>query len=113
MIPDADIDTQINDVAIISPTEGYILNYAGWQNISLQSFNPSEGATSLATVNNLTGMDFRDIELSPEGRLWLADATLSNPGVRVIDPSDNSQADFIETSLLPIAISFGTVVANP
>ena len=113
MIPDADIDTQINDVVIISPTEGYILNYAGWQSISLQSFNPSEGATSLATVNNLTGMDFRDIELSPEGRLWLADATLSNPGVRVIDPSDNSQADFIETSLLPIAISFGTVVTNP
>ena len=113
MIPDADIDTQINDAVIISQTQGYILNYAGWQDISLQSFNPSEGASSLTTINNLTGKDLRDIELSPEGRLWLADATLSNPGVRVIDPSDNSQADFIGTSLLPIAISFGTVVANP
>jgi hypothetical protein len=113
MIQDNDIDTQINDAVIISQTQGYILNYAGWQDISLQSFNPSEGASSLTTINNLTGMDLRDIELSPEGRVWLADATLANPGIRVIDPSDNNEDDFIETSLLPIAISFGSVVINP
>ncbi|MHA7854109.1 hypothetical protein [Marinobacter shengliensis] len=113
MIQDSDIDTQINDAVIISQTQGYILNYAGWQDISLQSFNPSEGASSLTTINNLTGMDLRDIELSPEGRVWLADATLANPGIRVIDPSDNNEDDFIETSLLPIAISFGSVVINP
>lgn len=113
MIQDSDIDTQINDAVIISQTQGYILNYAGWQDISLQSFNPSEGASSLTTINNLTGMDLRDIELSPEGRVWLADATLANPGIRVINPSDNNEDDFIETSLLPIAISFGSVVINP
>lgn len=113
MIDDDDIQSQIIDAVIINQTEGYILNYEGWQNISLQSFNPSEGADSLTTINNLDKQDLRDIELSPEGRLWVADANSSNPGVRVIDPSDNSEDDFIETSLLPIAISFGTVISNP
>ena len=113
MIQDSEINFQINDAVIISQTQGYILNYAGWQDISLQSFNPSEGPSSLTTINNLTGMDLRDIELSPEGRLWLADATLTNSGIRVIDPSDNNEDDFIGTSLLPIAISFGSVVINP
>lgn len=113
MIADDEIDTQINDAVIISETQGYILNYAGWQSISLQSFDPSQGAASLSTVNNLTAMDLRDIELSPDGRLWLADATLSKPGVHVINTTDNSQADFIETSLLPIGISFGSVVTAP
>ncbi|PSF13361.1 hypothetical protein C7H09_01755 [Marinobacter fuscus] len=112
MIADADIDTQINDAVIISNTQGYILNYSGWQSIALQSFDPSVGAASLTTINDLSGADLRDIELSPQGRLWLADASLANPGIHVIDISDNTEADFIETSLLPITISFGSVVSD-
>ncbi|WP_323753354.1 hypothetical protein [Marinobacter sp.] len=113
MLADADVDFQINDAVIISENQGYILSYAGWKDVSLQSFDPSQGASSLQVIGGLTGSDFRDIELSPQGRLWMADASPENPGVRVINPADNSQDDFIKTSLLPIDISFGTVVTNP
>ena len=113
MLADTDVDFQINDAVIISSNQGYILSYAGWKNVSLQSFDPSQGASSLQVIDGLTDSDFRDIELSPQGRLWMADASPENPGVRVINPEDNSQDDFINTSLLPIDISFGTVVTNP
>lgn len=109
MIADEDINTQISDAVIVSATKGYILEYAGYQSISLQSFDPSQGASSLTTVGSYSGADFRDIELSPEGRLWLADARVNNPGIRVINISDNTEADFIETSLLPQDISFAEI----
>jgi len=113
MLADADVDTQINDAVIISESQGYILSYAGWQTVSLQAFDPSQGASSLTTVNNLAGLDLREIELSPQGRLWLADATPSKPGVRVINTANNNEDDFIETTLLPFDISFGSVTSNP
>ena len=109
MIGDAEIDTQISDAVIVSSTKGYILNYASFQSISLQSFDPSQGASSLTTVGSFSNADFRDIELSPEGRLWLADARVNNPGIRVINTSDDTEADFVETSLLPIDISFAEI----
>ena len=112
MIADANISTQITDAVIVSATKGYILNYSGVQSTSLQRFNPSQGASSLTTVGSYSNADFRDIELSPQGRLWLADARVNNPGVRVINISDDTDADFIETSLLPSDISFAEVKGN-
>ncbi len=106
IIADEDIDTQINNAVVVSPTQGYILNYAGWQNISLQSFNPSVGASSLTDVAGLTGGDFRTIDLSPEGALWMGDANTSAQGIRIFDPATDEQIDFVETQLLPIAVSF-------
>lgn len=106
IIADSDIETQINNAVIISPTQGYILNYAGWQDISLQSFNPSEGASSLEDIAGLTGGDFRTMDLSPEGNLWISDANTNAQGVRIFDPATDQQIDFVETQLLPIAVSF-------
>lgn len=106
IIADEDIDSQINNAVFVSPTQGYILNYAGWQNISLQSFNPSVGASSLTNVADLTGGDFRTIDLSPEGTLWMGDANTSAQGIHIFDTATDQQIDFVETQLLPIAVSF-------
>jgi hypothetical protein len=109
MIADADIDTQISDAVILNATKGYILNYAGVGSISLQTFDPSQDPVSLTTVGSFAGADFRDIELGPDGRLWLADARVGNPGVQVIDTSDDSVSDFIQTTLLPNDITFAEI----
>lgn len=106
MIADEEITTQINNAVFVSPTQAYILNYSGWQNISLQRFNPSVGASSLENVAGLTGGDFRTIDLSPEGTLWLGDANTSSQGIRIFDTTTDLQVDFIETQLLPIAVAF-------
>ncbi|MBK1887228.1 hypothetical protein [Marinobacter sp. DY40_1A1] len=106
MIADEEIATQINNAVFVSPTQGYILNYAGWQNTTLQRFDPSVGISSLETVANLTGGDFRTLDLSPEGTLWLGDANTSAQGVRIFDTTTDQQIDFVETQLLPIAVAF-------
>lgn len=106
IIAGGDIDTQINNAVLVSPTQGYLLNYAGWQNISLQSFDPSKGASSLKNVESLTGGDFRTIDLGPEGNLWMSDANTNAQGVRIFDTATNQQIDFVETQLLPIAVAF-------
>lgn len=106
ILNDEDMNTRINNAVFVSPTQGYILNYTGWQNISLQSFNPLVGASSLTNVADLTGGDFRTIDLSPEGTLWMGDANTSAQGIRIFDPATDEQIDFVETQLLPIAVSF-------
>ncbi|MFP3976576.1 hypothetical protein [Marinobacter sp. KMM 10035] len=106
LITDAEITTQINNAVFVSPTQAYVLNYTGWQDISLQRFNPLAGANSLTDVAGLTGGDFRTIDLSPEGTLWIGDANTSAQGVRIFDTSTDQQVDFVETQLLPIAVAF-------
>lgn len=106
MIADADIATQINNAVFVSPTQGYILNYAGWQDTTLQRFDPSDQVKSFETVANLTGGDFRTLDLSPEGTLWLGDANTSAQGIRIFDTATDLQIDFVETQLLPIAVAF-------
>jgi len=106
LIADEEIDTQINNAVIASPTQGYILNYAGWQTTALQRFDPSIGVSSLQTVANLTGKDLRTLNLSPKGNLWVGDADLSAQGIRILDPTTDLQIDFVETQLLPIAVAF-------
>lgn len=106
LIADEDITTQINSAVFVSPTQAYILNYSGWQNIALQRFNPSEGVSSLEDVTDLTGGDFRTLNLSPEGTLWLGDANTNAQGIRILDTATDEQVDFVETQLLPIAVTF-------
>ena len=107
LVDDTAATGQISGVAIASETQGYFIGYAGWKDTSIVAFDPS-AATVGETVNQLSGGDFRAIDVSPAGNLWIADANASNPGVRVIDPADNNQIDFIGTELLPNGLAFVT-----
>ncbi|MDV2078207.1 hypothetical protein [Marinobacter xestospongiae] len=106
LIADADTDDLLSDLVIVSDTQGYVLSYAGWKDTTLQSFNPSAATIEFTTVASYAGGDYRDIELSPEGNLWLADATANNPGVRILATADNSEQAFIQTTLLPTGVAF-------
>lgn len=112
MIPatKSDAEGQILDFVIIDETHGYLINLATYQNTTVQSFSPETGRSSFKTTGNLTGSDFRDIELSPEGNLWVADASLANPSVRIFNPIDNTEIKVVESprGLLPNNIAFVT-----
>ncbi|WP_404366718.1 hypothetical protein [Marinobacter sp.] len=107
LVDDTEETGQISGLAIASETQGYFISYAGWLNTSIVPFDPSTGDVSEA-VNQLSGGDFRAIDVSPAGNLWVADANASAPGVRVIDTADNSQIHFIRTDLLPNGFAFVT-----
>jgi len=98
---------QITGLAIASDNQAYFIAYAGWKNTSIVSFDPSSPATR-ETVDQLSGGDFRTIDISPQGDLWIADANESAPGVRVLETAGNTQIDFIGTSMLPIDLAFVT-----
>lgn len=107
LVDDTATTGQISGLAIASETQGYFIGYAGWQDTSIVAFDPST-ATVGDTVNQLSGGDFRAIDVSPAGNLWVADANTSIPGVRVLNTTDNSEIDFIGTTLLPNGLAFVT-----
>lgn len=101
---------QIMDFVIVNDSLGYIINVATYGKAAVQSFVPADGRSSFTTIGDLDGDDYRDIELSPKGNLWLADANLNNPGIRIINTNDNSEIKFVESSwgLYPNNIAFVT-----
>ncbi|MGC8119806.1 hypothetical protein [Marinobacter sp. VGCF2001] len=101
---------QIKDLVIISATEGYLINLTDYQNTAVQRFDPSVGRDSFKTIADLSKGDFRDIELSPKGNLWVADANTASPGIRILRPSDDTQIKFVDSprGLLPNDIAFVT-----
>ena len=96
----------IGGIAIADATTGYYLAYGGWQNITLRAFNPTTGEVKDGAIAGLSAMDLRSLGIGPQGNLWVADATSSKPGLRVIDLSTEAQTSFVSTSLLPIDLAF-------
>ncbi len=107
LVDDTEATGQISGLAIASETQGYFVSYAAFGDTSIVAFDPS-AATVGETVNQLSGSDFRAIDISPAGNLWVADASTDKPGVRVIETTGNTQVDFIGTTLLPIDLAFVT-----
>lgn len=101
---------QVKDFVIVDQHHGYIINLKGYMDTKVQSFDPAEGRSSLKTIDDLSGGDFRDIELSPKGNLWIADADKKLPGIDIIDTSNNSEIAFVDSprGLLPNDIAFVT-----
>jgi len=95
----------ISAIELVDADNGYYLAYGGWQNIALRRFNPSTGEVG-DTVAGLSGMDLRGIAMGPQGHLWVADASVSAPGLRLLDADSGDQVDFVATELLPIDIAF-------
>ena len=49
-----------------------------------------------------------DVSLAPDGTLWLADRTITAPGIRIFDPSNDREltARPIDVGLPPFALGF-------
>ena len=97
----------INDVEIFSASLGYAIVTNSSFNTDLISFNPATGA-KLATVYSPGDYVINDIEISPGGKIFLADITITAPGIRIYNAYDGSviSSGAISTGLPPFDICF-------
>jgi len=90
LMNETELAGDVANVIIISDTQGYaIVTGADWSN-SVVPFNPASGSvgTALADVDNAAACG-----LAYDGtNLYVGDRSSTNPGLLVIDPSDNSIA---------------------
>jgi hypothetical protein len=102
-------DRQITGLEIISDTKGYFIQYNSWENNSLVSFDPQTWAIeeNVAGIGTTGDRNLIDITKDYDGMLWLADASLTNPGIYIIDTTtDTIQEGPIFTNLNPLEIAF-------
>jgi hypothetical protein len=96
----------VTDFLVVSATKGYaVVLDEGLTNV-LVAFDPS-GVRPVRRL--LARMQFLpDVALGPDGLLWLADRSLPAPGVRLFDPTDDTQLtrQAIDVGLPPFAIGF-------
>ncbi|MBN2401267.1 MAG: hypothetical protein JXN64_02605 [Spirochaetes bacterium] len=98
-------DKNITNVAILSETKGYFVQYVGWGDNAIYSFNPTTGEVAAAAL--ITGRNIADIEISPDGDLWIADASSTDPGIYIYDTdTDTKKYGPVSTYLNPSNICF-------
>ncbi len=100
----------ITYLSVASPDKGYFVEYIGAGNTRLRSFNPTTGVVSasvIAGIGDSGDRDISDIALDSENKLWIADFSIANMGMYVLNTADDTIEDGpISTGLNPVAISF-------
>ncbi len=94
------------DFVLLAPTKGYaILQDANLRN-RLVAFDPS-GASPPRTLFSREAY-LPDVVLGPDGLLWLADQTLSQPGLHLFDPTTDTEVlkRPLSLGLPPFSIGF-------
>lgn len=105
VITEAELGGDITDFVMVSAQLGYaILSEPDFTN-TLVAFNPS---TRSVTQTLISGGNLSDIELDDRGQLFLADRSLSKPGVRIFRASDGTEltAAPLDLGLPPFDIVF-------
>lgn len=93
LISEAVLGGNVADAVIASATKGFaIISVAGENrsNTHLVAFNPQTGVKG-ATLIASNGYQLYNLELSRDGKLWVADRTSTNPGVRIFNVADNTE----------------------
>jgi len=93
MITEAAAGGDINEFEILSDNKGYMIIATPSFTTALVPFDPSAG-TAGTPLDSPPGWVFNDIEISPEGELFVADQTSTAPGIWIWDTS----ADTLLTS---------------
>jgi hypothetical protein len=105
----------ITNVEVVSSTKGYFIQYdpifvAPWASTYLRSFNPQTGVVNPGNVAGIGDNNDRNINYivkDDSDLLWVADSSLTNPGIYIIDPAtDLIQEGPISTNLNPVEITF-------
>ncbi len=85
--------TLITNVTVVSATKGYFIQYEGWDNTNsvsqnkVYTFNPTTGA--LGSALSGVGTSQNDLAVDKNGYLWIGDHTPANPGIYILNPSDD------------------------
>jgi len=95
---------------VVSDTKGYFVEYFGMGNTALRSFNPTTGVVASGNVANIGDSgdrDISDIALDSNGKLWIADFSIANMGMFLLNTTDDTiEAGPVSTGLNPTAITF-------
>ncbi len=99
---------KVSNIAIVSDTKGYLVEYKGWGDNVIYSFNPSTGkVNSSKAVAGIEKRNIADIQISPDEKLWIADASTKDPGIYIVDTDDDSDDKGpLSTELNPSTIGF-------
>jgi len=105
-VSEDDLGGSVTDFVIVSGTKGYAIVLDAALHNLLVAFDPSHQQPPRRL---LTRTEFLpDIALAPDGMLWLADRTLTAPGIRIFSPSDDRELTTrpIDVGLPPFALGF-------
>jgi DNA-binding beta-propeller fold protein YncE len=105
-ITESDLGGNVTDFVLLSPTKGYaVIEDNALHNI-LVAFNPQ---TRQVTRRLFVSPQYLpEIDLAPDGTLWLADRTLPAPGIRIFDTTDDREITTgpLDVGLPPFAMTF-------
>jgi hypothetical protein len=100
----------ISGMAIISPTKGYFVGYAGWGDNTLYSFNPSALnpiGTAISGLENLSiGGTETGVYPDENDMLWVCTSTFTSAAIVILDTLDDSIDETIATNLVPQKVVF-------
>lgn len=109
LVDDDDIGAKIDNGVIISPTQGYLVAYAGWGDNAVYRFNPTTGDVETDALLDIEGTSISVLTTDPEGRLWIGIADSVNPRLSVVDPDTDTLITDIPTTLNPSGVAFTQV----
>ncbi len=114
MITESAAGGDINEFEILSATKGYMIIATPSFTTALVPFDPSTG-TAGAPLHSPPGWVLNDIEISPEGELFVADQTGTAPGIWIWDTSSDTllTSSPKSTGLPPFQICFSSPAFSP
>ena len=93
---------------VVSPDKGYFIGYVGSENNKFFPFNPTTGEVG-EVLDGLEGKSLVSNEsgasLDENGLVWLASQGMDH-AIYIIDPSDDSVQDKVDTNLNPGSVVF-------
>ncbi|MFQ5478701.1 MAG: hypothetical protein ACE5E4_08800 [Candidatus Binatia bacterium] len=89
IVSGADLGGDITDFVMLGTARGYALVAGDDFDVALVEFDVD--SASVTAVLARSELLFSDIEITEDGRLWLADRNCFNPGMRVFSVSDNRE----------------------
>ena len=101
LVTESTLGGDVSDAVIASATKGFaIVSVAGesGSNTHLVVFNPQTGMKD-ATLIVSNGYQLYNLELTKDGKLWVADRTPTGPGVRIFNVTDN-----VEQTAAPLGV---------
>jgi len=100
----------ITYVEIASADKGYFIEYSNAGDTALRSFDPMSGTVNpgnIANIGDSNDRDLADIAMDSDGKLWVADNSLTGAGIYIINTSNDTLSEApISTGLNPKAITF-------
>ena len=101
---------RISDVAVISSTRAYVIEYIDWGNSALRRFNPETGEVypgNVAGIGDTGNINLISMEADKNNRLWVCCSTYNNSGIIIVNTdSDTIEGEKIDTGLAPQYLRF-------